>query len=98
MYSTDEVGLAKLVVMVCQADFTFPALSSSPLYPCATRVCGGASCSPGLSASCSFFLASALFAATLELFRDCERDTEGFRADHADGASSCMGRVCWADR
>jgi hypothetical protein len=98
MYVADDVGLAKLVVMVCHADVTLPAFSSSALYPFATRVCGGASCSPGLSSSWSFFSGSGLFAAAWELLRDCERDTAGLHDDQADGASAWMGRVWWADR
>jgi hypothetical protein len=65
MLAMDAVGLERLEVMVCHAEA--PVVSSFPLYPCATRVWGGASCSPDfLSASCSFFPESGFCAAVSE--------------------------------
>lgn len=74
--------LGNLLVIVCQADLPFAPSSSWSLYPLATRVCEGASCSPVFPSASELTLSSASLV-----------DIDLVCLDHADGASSWTGRM-----
>jgi hypothetical protein len=80
--------LGNLSAIVCHADLLLPASSSSSLYPFATRVCGGASCSPLLPEPCLLIFFSACPADVGAVSPVFPPKMDRFR----EGASRWMGR------